>query len=954
MDSPRWTHRDRWDMMLHLSSVITRINRIDLPEDADTAVRYTLYTHISHGASSNDDQMYAAHVLVGDEGFVRMDAGRVRLQDPEGLSRAWRAAYRQDIIAERGSAASPSKLSGSIRIDHAGCARRAEEPSMDWSIVFSLVRRVRILVIVAIVLGTTKRMPAAQVDVRQSSDANVARGVGYVLSPAPNYPHCTDPGDAAQLTDGQLTEGHFWTQKSTVGWSGQPYAVVTIDLGKSEPISGASFRTAAGVAGVLWPVMIRVQVSDDGKQYRDIGDLIKLDESGEQLPQGYGLHRYVTSKLKGHGRYVRFVVLANGPYLFADEVEVFRGPAVWLQADMVGEPAQEPEDLYRRYRVDSRIAARYRLDADGIAQAIQHAALPEATSKELLSRLSDTRDRLMESAGVPAPASFRTVLPYSELHAELFRIQAALWRASKAGSLSAWAACGWDPGDAFAPIPADTGSTIEVHTMLNEYRSAAFNLANATDKPMRVSIRFAGIPGAPQPDYLTVHEVLWTDTYKAKLVTSALPPADRDEKGWSVRVPPGLIRQVWLTFHVTGLLAGEYQGSIVMNTEGVAPVTVPLKLNIYPLTFPKQTTLWLGGWDYTDGKGARGITPENRDLVIRHLQEHFVNAPWATRQVLTSFKFSDDQSAKVELDTRRFDEWVSQWPDARAYLVFLAVNESFAGTRMGTDAFRQRVGLWMSAWVRHLATRGIRPDQLGLLLVDEPTRRSQAEVIIAWAKAIRAAEPKVLIWEDPLFKDMQAAPPELFEVCDILCPMRPRWLAHRKPYEDFFLKQQRQGRTLQFYSCSGPAPLLDPYSYYRLQAWHCWQVAATGSFFWSFGDNGVTTSWNAYLGNTTLFTPQFLDERSVTPAKPMEAIRESVEDYEYFAMLRKAVDRASAAGKTGPAADKARNLLKEAADTVLGAEKASDLTWHVAKDRTKADRVRVELLKALVDLNTSN
>ncbi len=32
-----------------------------------------------------------------DEGFVRMDAGRVWLQDPEGLLRAWRAAYRQEV-----------------------------------------------------------------------------------------------------------------------------------------------------------------------------------------------------------------------------------------------------------------------------------------------------------------------------------------------------------------------------------------------------------------------------------------------------------------------------------------------------------------------------------------------------------------------------------------------------------------------------------------------------------------------------------------------------------------------------------------------------------------------------------------------------------------------------------------------------------------------------------------
>ena len=66
MDSPRWTDPARWKMMLHLSGVITRMNRIALPQTADTAVLYTLYTHMSQGASTGGDQVYAAHALLGE------------------------------------------------------------------------------------------------------------------------------------------------------------------------------------------------------------------------------------------------------------------------------------------------------------------------------------------------------------------------------------------------------------------------------------------------------------------------------------------------------------------------------------------------------------------------------------------------------------------------------------------------------------------------------------------------------------------------------------------------------------------------------------------------------------------------------------------------------------------------------------------------------------------------
>ena len=42
------------------------MNRIALPATADTAVLYTLYTHMSHGASTSGDQVYAAHALLGE------------------------------------------------------------------------------------------------------------------------------------------------------------------------------------------------------------------------------------------------------------------------------------------------------------------------------------------------------------------------------------------------------------------------------------------------------------------------------------------------------------------------------------------------------------------------------------------------------------------------------------------------------------------------------------------------------------------------------------------------------------------------------------------------------------------------------------------------------------------------------------------------------------------------
>jgi hypothetical protein len=63
--------------------------------------------------------------------------------------------------------------------------------------------------------------------------------------------------------------------------------MITIDLERVEPISGVSYRTAAGVAGVSFPASIWILLSDDGKSYRLAGDLVALAEGPQPPAEGY-------------------------------------------------------------------------------------------------------------------------------------------------------------------------------------------------------------------------------------------------------------------------------------------------------------------------------------------------------------------------------------------------------------------------------------------------------------------------------------------------------------------------------------------------------------------------------------------------------------------------------------------------------------------------------------------
>jgi hypothetical protein len=781
----------------------------------------------------------------------------------------------------------------------------------------------------------------------ESLGENVALGCSYTLSPAPNYSYCTEPGDATQLTDGVYTKGYFWTQTSTVGWqppSTVPWAQITIDLGADQPIQGLSFNTAAGVAGVQWPTVIDVLVSTDGANFYDAGEVVRLSvDHGLPPADGYLVRPYWTDRLTTHGRYVK-VVVANSPYLFVDEIEVHRGPDEFLSQPYPGDPVTNLTTYIISTRQRAMQVRRIVFDAQDLAAQVNASTHLTADERaELGAQLTGC----VQQALYDNPAQI--TLPVDDLHRQVFAVQAALWRSEGISGLTAWnTASAWDQ---ILPIQTPlSGITpnVDVTTMQGEFRSAAFNLCNPTDADLDVYLRVSGLPGGAQPSWLTVYEAEWIDTKSGVPHLAALPEAafDTAQNAFLVHVPSGLTRQVWLTFHSAGdVSAGTYTGAILVDGLGAGSAAVPVSWRLSALPFPTQPTLGLGGWDYTNTTYGQ-VTATNRETLIATLASHYVDTPWATSAVMPS-----------SLDFTQFDAWVARWPQARQYRVFLSVSSTFAGYAMGSAEFNAAVGAWISAYAAHWRqmSPAIAANQVGVLLVDEPHTAEQSERIIAWANAITAAEPDVLIWEDPTFTNA-ADGAALYDVCDVLCPNRPRFLSGTEAYRDVYRAERDAGATLNFYSCSGPTEKLDPYSYYRLQAWTCWEEwgrvndASTAMFYWAFSDQGGAASWRTSYPVRENYTPLFLDPTGVTQGKDMEAIREGIEDYEYLHLLKTRIAELESQGVPAAVLSEATDLLRAAPQSVLNATGAGNLAWNQAKDRTVADTVRGQVLDLLEQL----
>ncbi|NLE66392.1 MAG: DUF1028 domain-containing protein [Lentisphaerae bacterium] len=745
--------------------------------------------------------------------------------------------------------------------------------------------------------------------------------------------------DGVQLTDGAYTKGYFWTQPGTVGWTlNAPFVAITLDLGAVVPIAGVSCNMAAGAAEVTWPTCIFILTSDDGKAFRHEGDLVELDSAhGAPPPEGYCVRRYWTDTLAAAGRFVKLVVKTDGPYVFLDEVEVYRGSRA--RQPQSGKAVVDIADLNVTWHVQRRL----RNDLAAVRSVVR--GLPG--NQRLERELSDIETAIPGMAFTRSQ-DFRTAFPINDLHKRIFAVQAAAWRTSLTNTaLIIWQKNRWDMlSPTEQPLPG--GAAVEVLMMRNEHRAAAFNISHCGAMPAALRLSITGLPGGPSPAFVTVHDAPFTDTKSGVPVMAALPMARRDGGNYLIEIDPGMTRQVWLTFHSRAVPAGEYRGAIVIDP---GSHRVPVRLRVYPFTMPDQPTLHMGGWDYTDRDGIFDLTGENRPLLAQHLRERFVDTPWATAGVMPPGRYDQSGNMSEAPDAGNFERWIQRWPGARNYFIFLSAQSRFAGFEMGTPSFRKALADWITWWVKKAAEHGVRPEQIGLLLVDEPHTPEQDRVAVEYAGAIKSAQPGVRIWEDPTWTDPSQADPGLFRASDILCPNLPMWIEQGKPFAEFYIRQRDAGRDLWFYSCSGPGKLLDPYAYHLMQQWFCWKYNAKGSCFWAFCDSGGSSSWNEYGSVKGAYTPVFLDRNSVTPGKHMEAIREGVEDYEYLRMLRDRVAELERRNVPAHAIAGAKALLGSAADRVTGCmTNVKMIQWAEPKDRSIADRIRAEVLEALMQM----
>ena len=662
-------------------------------------------------------------------------------------------------------------------------------------------------VLVCTVVSMMARSPMAWAEFVPPG-VNLARGKSYTWNREPTYHLSYDPeNDKTHLTDGAYVPGCDWTDKRTVGWyygmiRGKPLTI-TLDLGEVEPIAGISYSTAAGGAGIAWPNSILVLTSNDGEAFYLAGDLTMLTLRHAPRP-GAGAYRYVTDRLATRGRYVRLVVAAT-KYVFCDEIEIYRGEKRLLETPRPRGPFTDFAGYMAEHATTLGVQKSIFQDISLLRERLAASSLDTRAKSASFETLEELSDRV-QTVKIDDPTAFRAILPMGDVHQQVYALNRHLLQVAGVRDVTVRVADRWAPLHPLdLPVPPDT-ARIDVRMMRAEYRAAAVNITNPTADELLVTMRVEPQPGAVPPTWIEPHEVIFMDSPLGRVLADALLPISPREDGtFGLLIPSGMTKQVWLRFAPRREIEpGPHLGQLLI-TAGADLHRVPVCIHISPVAFPAQPRLTQIWWDYTYGATGdlKVLGADSLHLAVRHLQDHFVDQTWAhvgaSGRPWKADYYNDRNELVKPLDFSAFDAWVDQWDGkANYYAVFLSVKkkQGFCGKPFGTEGWRSRIAAWTAAWRKHVVEKGIDPDKICVLIMDEHSTDEQGAVILEWLKAIKAGFAEINTMATIMRKDAhKSAVQELYTKLDILIPNWSDYL----PAPDYYAELQARGAKLWSY-----------------------------------------------------------------------------------------------------------------------------------------------------------
>ena len=503
---------------------------------------------------------------------------------------------------------------------------------------------------------------------------------------------------------------------------------------------------------------------------------------------------------------------------------------------------------------------------------------------------------------------------------------------SQDGAVRLWtASAGWKvfPEN---PLPQNGTDAVRIQTAANEAECAQF-VVTPSRTLSGVRVRAEGLPGMLAAEVLRVSCVCVTVPSDATCAPGLWPETLEPQTAGGCCLAAGESMAFWVRVKAAkGAKADVYRGALVLEADGFAMQRVPLEVEVFDFELPDTMTCETAFACRTGGIDAmcRLKNPGDRRLMhetcFRILAEHHLSIYPSSLETPLKVSWKGLEHPETAEPVFNWSEWDAAVERCMREFhmntikvpviglgggTYLRRREAeIAGFKRGTAEYEMLVARYLRALEAHIADRGWL-DRAYVYWFDEPRAKDYDFVNEGLAVLKRHA---------PRLRRMMTAKvtPEMADGVSLWCPLA----SHLRPGDTAAARARGEG-FWWYLCCSSKAPYVTefidkPGTELRVWLWQTWKEGATGILVWetAYWSGGYTysrrevkqnfwadaMSWcDAFQyawGNGDgrfLYPPRAAMDFSCTDPvldPPLETIRlemlrDGLEDYEYFAMLRR-------------------------------------------------------------------
>ncbi|NOY75350.1 MAG: DUF4091 domain-containing protein [Kiritimatiellaeota bacterium] len=470
------------------------------------------------------------------------------------------------------------------------------------------------------------------------------------------------------------------------------------------------------------------------------------------------------------------------------------------------------------------------------------------------------------------------------------------------------------------PFPGNVGNTADITAARNEYEGFQLIVLSSKKTLKNIRLEISDLVNRKTNSRIGVRNIKYNVVGYVKTDKGVWPDPLFDEKTFTIEA--GKIQPVWVTVYVPETAPpGDYEGFINVKPANSHSTKIKVSVKVRNFTLPREfhlkTDFWLH-WRYIKlFAHLDKVTFEEYKKYCDILTSHRISYADNGSSALVKAFIEPDGSISFDFSVadQYLEYYMSKNPNALnvsfyecggaffRYFANLPVRERTTGKsrilryKRFSPEHRKIVIQYLRDYTNHLKEKGWYDNKAYIKVFDEPNKRKgQYAYVKKTYGLIKDAVPDL----KRLIAINSIAAPELIGYIDIWCPKIQRYNSL------FYALRKRAGDEIWWYVCGWQKNYPDfdiglPAISHRILFWLSWKYNISGVLYYGVNywsrknytnyENGPypykkTPSSYPYDGGGYLLYP---GRKGPLSSVRLEVIRDGLEDYEYFFLLKEKI-----------------------------------------------------------------